>query len=380
MTKTNRLGIYIHVPFCIKKCSYCDFLSFDAKGPSQWQEYGIELIKEVEAYGDFLKEDYIVDTVFFGGGTPSILQADLVSEILDKINSSFSLTPNPEITIEANPGTVSEGKLDKYLAAGINRLSIGVQSFDEDLLGLLGRIHGKEEAKEAYKMARRAGFKNINLDLMFAIPTQTLELWQESLAEAIELSPEHLSFYGLSYEAGTPFDEARIRKEIIPIDEGLDRRMYRRGLATLRANGYEHYEISNMAKPGFECKHNLKYWSMEDYLGLGMGSHSFIRGKRFSNTKDWGKYFTVNKVEEEHLNSEYDNISEYIFTGLRRTKGISFDDFHERFGIAYVDYLGERKKQLYEYQDKGLLTIDVKGMGLTEAGIDFSNRILADLI
>ena len=380
MTKTNSLGIYIHIPFCLKKCRYCDFISFDQQSPSQWQEYGVELNKEIHAYGESLKGEYIVDTIFFGGGTPSLISPTIIKGIITQIGISFQKESNPEITIEANPGTISEENLESYLEAGINRLSIGMQSFDNALLMLLGRIHDANEARESYRLARRMGFKNISLDLMFGIPTQSLQKWESSLMEAVELNPEHISFYGLSYEEGTPFDDARKCKELIPISEDIDREMYRKGLDILLANGYEQYEISNMAKPGYSCKHNLKYWSMEEYLGLGIGAHSFLKGKRLSNTGEWKRYFSTNKIKEEHVNSEYDNMSEYIFTGMRKTKGINFKNFKDSFGLDYFEYIGKREEQLFKYRDKGLLKVNAEGMYLTEKGIDVSNMILADLM
>ena len=380
MTKTNSLGIYVHIPFCMKKCGYCDFISFDKKSSQERHEYVKELIKEIESYGDNIGGDYTVDTVFLGGGTPSILNSESIQEILDRLKVSFKMAADTEITIEANPGTISEEKLRRYLAAGINRLSIGVQSFDDDLLSLLGRVHGEKEAEEAYKIAREVGFDNINLDLMFAIPTQTMDKWESSLRELIDLNPEHVSFYGLSYEEGTPFDQARKGREIVPIDDSLDRRMYKKGISLLSNSGYEHYEISNMAKPGSQCKHNLKYWGMDDYLGLGIGAHSFIKGKRFSNTISWDQYFSVNKIETEHINTEYDNMSEYIFTGMRKNTGISFQNFREKFERDYFDYIGQRKEQLLEYREAGLLFCDIDGMHFTEAGIDLSNLILSDLM
>jgi oxygen-independent coproporphyrinogen-3 oxidase len=400
MMKTNSLGIYIHIPFCLKKCGYCDFISFDQKDAFQLKEYEIELLNEIRSYGEglektlennqekgsdkeidkYLYKEYIVDSVFFGGGTPSILPQEMIGEILDQIRTSFFLSPNAEISIEANPGTLTEEKLAHYLNSGINSLSLGVQSFDDDLLKLLGRVHGANDAKKAYKIARDVGFKNISLDLMFAIPSQNTDTWEQTLMETLALNPEHISFYGLSYEEGTPFDQARKRKEILPITEELDREMYRKGLALLKDNGYEHYEISNMSKPGFPCRHNLKYWSMEDYLGVGIGAHSFLKGKRFSNTGNWEKYFTKNKIEEEHLNSVYDNISEFIFTGMRKREGINFHDFRQRFGRDYFEYLGNRKQQLIKYRDKEFLAFDFQGMHLTEEGIDFSNGILADIM
>lgn len=380
MTKTSRLGIYLHIPFCLKKCDYCDFPSFEKKTPCQWKEYVEELIKEINFYGESIGDNYLVDTVFFGGGTPSILTSEMVGGILDEIKKSFNVKEDAEITIEVNPGTVNENKLRNYLDIGINRLSIGIQSFDEKLLDLLGRIHGKKEAEEAYRIARKVGFNNISLDLMFAIPTQSLETWESSINAAIRLNPEHISFYELSYEEGTPFNEARKRKAIIPVEEELDRKMYRKGLSLLKGKGYENYEISSMAKPGYQCKHNLKYWSMDDYLGLGIGAHSFIKGKRSSNTVSWDQYFSGFKLNNEYINSEYDNRSEYIFTGMRKTIGISFHNFKEEFNIDYFDYIGQRKDKLLDYQEKGLIVVDLQGMRFTELGIDFSDRILADLM
>ena len=380
MTKTNKLGIYVHIPFCIKKCGYCDFISFPDKSPKDWQDYKNRLLDEIKSYGNAVGGDYFVDTVFIGGGTPSLLEAGTIQDMVHQIKESFQVNRDAEITIEANPGTLTQEKLEKYLAYGINRLSIGVQSFDDDLLAALGRAHGKKEAIEAYKMGREVGFKNISLDLMFAIPTQTMEIWEASLCELVHLNPEHVSFYGLSYEEGTPFDQARIRKEIIPVDDKLDRMMYGKALSLLKDNGYEHYEISSMAKAGFQCKHNLKYWSMDDYLGMGIGAHSFIRGNRISNTRSWEGYFSANKIETNHKNSEYDNISEYIFTGMRRTQGISFQDFKDKFHLDYFDYIGQGKEQILNYQNQGLLIVEIEGMRFTESGINLSNRILADIM
>ena len=380
MMKTNNLGIYVHIPFCIMKCGYCDFISFPDKSPKDWQDYKNRLLDEIKSYGNAVGGDYFVDTVFIGGGTPSLLEAGTIQDMVHQIKESFQVNRDAEITIEANPGTLTQEKLEKYLAYGINRLSIGVQSFDDDLLAALGRAHGKKEAIEAYKMGREVGFKNISLDLMFAIPTQTMEIWEASLCELVHLNPEHVSFYGLSYEEGTPFDQARIRKEIIPVDDKLDRMMYGKALSLLKDNGYEHYEISSMAKAGFQCKHNLKYWSMDDYLGMGIGAHSFIRGNRISNTRSWEGYFSANKIETNHKNSEYDNISEYIFTGMRRTQGISFQDFKDKFHLDYFDYIGQGKEQILNYQNQGLLIVEIEGMRFTESGINLSNRILADIM
>lgn len=380
MMKTNNLGIYVHIPFCIKKCGYCDFISFPDKSPKDWQDYKNRLLDEIKSYGNSVGGDYFVDTVFIGGGTPSLLEAGTIQDMVHQIKESFQVNRDAEITIEANPGTLTQEKLEKYLAYGINRLSIGVQSFDDDLLAALGRAHGKKEAIEAYKMGREVGFKNISLDLMFAIPTQTMEIWEASLCELVHLNPEHVSFYGLSYEEGTPFDQARIRKEIIPVDDKLDRMMYGKALSLLKDNGYEHYEISSMAKAGFQCKHNLKYWTMDDYLGMGIGAHSFIRGNRISNTRSWEGYFSANKIETNHKNSEYDNISEYIFTGMRRTQGISFQDFKDKFHLDYFDYIGQGKEQILNYQNQGLLIVEIEGMRFTESGINLSNRILADIM
>lgn len=380
MTKTNKLGIYVHIPFCIKKCGYCDFISFPDKSPNDWRDYKNRLVDEIKSYGNSLGGDYIVDTVFIGGGTPSLLEAGTIQDIVHQIKESFQVDLDGEITIEANPRTLTKEKLEEYLAVGINRLSMGIQSFDDDLLAVLGRAHGKKEAIEAYKIAREVGFKNISVDLMFAIPTQTMEIWEASLCELVHLNPEHVSFYGLSYEEGTPFDQARKRKAIIPVDDNLDRMMYGKALSLLKDSGYEHYEISSMAKDGFQCAHNLKYWSMDDYLGLGIGAHSFIRGNRISNTRSWEGYFSANKIETHHKNSEYDNISEYIFTGMRKTQGISFQDFKDRFHLNYFDYIGQGKEQLLGYQNQGLLIVEIEGMRFTEAGINLSNRILADIM
>lgn len=402
MTKTNnhspgkvdventmkKSGIYIHIPFCVRKCSYCDFLSFSNGTKDKQAAYMEALLKEIDIYGKLqggMHSDTEVDTVFIGGGTPSILPYEDIKALMDTLRRNFNIEETSEITIEANPGTLTAEKLNAYLECGINRLSIGVQSFDDKMLAGLGRIHTADEAEDTYRLARRCGFRNINLDLMFAIPGHTVEIWRDTLEKAAELSPEHISFYSLQLEENTPFFEMFKRGEIEQIPDDIDRKMYHGAVSFLRSADYHHYEISNAAKPGYECRHNLKYWSMDDYFGFGLGASGFIGGVRYSNLRDPAAYcFFVEEgrlpIEEEHINTPYDNESEYIFTGLRKRSGIDLVDFKERFGKELAEneivksYAASGYMEIYEPFGRGQF------LRLTEKGIDISNGILADII
>ena len=316
--------------------------------------------------------------------------------------------PDAEITIETNPGTLAVEKLNAYRDAGINRLSMGVQSLNDDLLEVLGRIHTKDVFLNNYQEARKAGFTNINLDFMFAIPGQTADDWADTLAHAVDLKPEHISFYGLQIEDDTPFYTLFAEGKLKPIDDETDRKMYREAVETLQANGYQRYEISNAARPGFACRHNLKYWALDEYLGLGLGAHSYLNGWRFSNGKDLTSYIingarlktdtceqaTGLNAESEtssfdpslspfvgwkHQNTRKDDISEYIFTGLRRTEGISRKAFADRFSVS-IDELF--KEEIKKHVSKGLLKTDESGdrLLLTADGIDISNDVMADFV
>jgi oxygen-independent coproporphyrinogen III oxidase len=390
----KRLGLYIHIPFCIEKCRYCDFLSFGGRDTSLHSAYVEALLAEIEnANGD----GFIVDSIFIGGGTPSLLEAEHICRILNQINLGFTLHPDIEITIESNPKTLTREKLMAYRNMGINRLSIGAQTLNDELLGFMGRIHNAKDFVENYWEARACNFANINVDLMFAIPGQTLQIWDNTLSEVLSLKPEHISFYSLQLEEGTPFYRMFEEGNLNYIDDQTDRRMYREAIAKLERGGYVQYEISNAARPGFECKHNLKYWSMDEYLGLGLGAHSYINGWRFSNETDLVSYMDLGHqltkqsnekqrnlhnspfVVWENENTRQDDISEYLFTGMRQIEGISLDHFQRKFGVPILEiYASEISKHI----KAGLLKNDLSNgrLRFSDKGIDLSNSVLKDFV
>lgn len=389
----KKLGLYIHIPFCVKKCRYCDFLSFGGNNCDLHLPYVEALKTEI---GSASYDDFTVDSIYIGGGTPSLMPPDAIGGIIDKIYSIFSIDTNAEITIEANPNTLTRGKLSEYINYGINRISIGVQSLDDSLLNTLGRIHKADDFYESYEFARSAGFKNINVDLMFAIPGQTLEQWMSTVNKIIEMRPEHISFYSLQLEEGTLFYRMFEEGTLDYIDDETDREMYHMAIAGLKNNGYIHYEISNASKPGCNCRHNLKYWSMDEYLGFGLGAHSYINNIRTSNEVNIDSYIEtaekyaiktahgMKKLQSpfiiwKHQNTRKDEISEYIFTGMRRIEGISLSDFEKRFGISLLDIY---EKEVRSHIMNGLLEMDEykKRLKFTGKGIDLSNTVLVDFV
>ena len=363
----KKLGIYIHIPFCLSKCSYCGFYSQGGVSEAEQREYVESLLNDMEAYGRVYGGNYLVDTIFIGGGTPSILPPTCIREILDCIRCHFTVIEDAEISMESNPKTLTYESLLAYRRAGVNRLSIGVQSLNDDCLKALGRVHTAADFRRNFIMAREAGFDNINMDLMFAIPGHTWEVWEETLDEAIALGPEHISFYSLQIEEGTPFYDMYRRGAFDQIPDDIDREMYHRAIDKLKAAGYDHYEISNACKPGKACRHNLKYWSMEDYLGIGSSASSYMQGVRFAEAP----------LMEYHENSLEDDMSEFVFTGLRKTCGISFDDFEVRYGRKFWDAFADRRESLAPYFAAGQLIETESGLALSEEGFDISNAIMA---
>ena len=367
----KKLGIYIHVPFCLSRCNYCGFYSNavgDGEGGKDAQTSYVQwLIGKIRERGEEYRKKYLVDTVFIGGGTPTILQPEAIEAIMGAVRESFAVDSDAEITIESNPRTVTARNLKRYRAAGINRLSIGLQSFDDGLLKRLGRAHDSGDFLETYELARKCGFDNINIDLMFAIPGQTMEQWTDTLDRAVGMAPEHISFYSLQIEDETPFYDEYLEGRLEVVPDELDRAMYHEAIRRLKAAGYEHYEISNAARPGFECRHNIKYWDFEDYLGIGDSASSFMEGVRF----------TEKPREEYHVNDFADNAGEFMFTGLRRTCGISKTDFKERLGRDFWEVYEGRRKYLQEFFDKGQLIEDGDMIRLSEEGIDISNTIMS---
>lgn len=292
MMTTSKLGLYLHIPFCAKKCRYCDFLSFGCSDSKALSEYAQALIQEIRTRSkDWCFRD--VDTVYIGGGTPSLLSAWDMGKIMDALYDNFNISKEAEITIEGNPATLSDEKMERYLRKGINRLSLGVQSFENDVLRYLGRIHDKNDAFTSFQRAKRAGFSNINMDVMFAIPGQSMKMWADTVRQCIFLKPSHISLYSLQIEEGTEFYELYKDGKMEAVPESQDREMYHKALAMMKEAGYKHYEISNAAMPGCESRHNLKYWSYAEYLGLGLGASSFVGGSRFKNTSRMHEYLTA---------------------------------------------------------------------------------------
>ena len=368
------LELYIHIPFCVKKCDYCDFLSGPA-GKERQREYFQALEREIAAVPDF--SDREITTVFIGGGTPSVPDPSLVGEMLDQIRNKFFVAPDAEITIEANPGTLYKEKLQIYLEHGINRLSLGLQSPQNRELKILGRIHTWEEFQESFFMARDAGFSNINIDLMSAIPEQTYADWEKNLRTVAGLSPEHISAYSLIIEEGTPFYESYRAGKLELVSEEMDREMYHWTVDTLAEWGYGQYEISNFAKVGRQSRHNRIYWQAEEYLGMGLGAHSYMDGKRFHNSYDLQKYISAKGDtsllrEDTELITETDALAEFMFLGLRLTEGVSFVRFRQRFGKEMDTVYG---KELQELAELGLLLRDESGVRLSRRGIDVSNAV-----
>ncbi|WFR55102.1 radical SAM family heme chaperone HemW [Anaerocolumna sp. AGMB13025] len=372
------LGLYIHIPFCVRKCDYCDFLSAPADEDTKFN-YVRALIKEIKSYSQ-ISTEYLVKTIFIGGGTPSSLNGEFIAEILKAVREVFCITEGeegyPEITIEVNPGTVTKEKLDAYKLAGINRLSFGLQSTDNSELKLLGRIHTFETFKENYLLARKIGFDNINIDLMSALPGQTMNKWLDTLYKVIALNPEHISAYSLILEEGTPFF-TRYKEE--DQNEELDRQIYAKTKEVLAQAGYYRYEISNYAKSGYESRHNISYWIGTDYLGLGLGASSLINKTRFQNEDVLTEYMELssdhNKIRRnEELLTTSKQMEEYMFLGLRMSDGVSSKKFEKQFGVSLETIYDEVvNKSLKEelIQRKG------ERIYLTEKGIDLSNLVMS---
>ena len=388
MTMNKKIEIYIHIPFCVKKCAYCDFLSCPADDETK-SRYVQALCKEIEWAKDCLDE-YLVDTVFIGGGTPSILEEKYIGQILDTLRSAARISDDAEITIECNPGTLTMEKLENYKEVGINRISIGLQSANDEELKSIGRIHNFDEFKESYKLAREAGFENINVDLMSALPGQTVESYKETLNKVISLNPEHISAYSLIVEDETLLKE-RVESGLVELpNEDDEREMYYMTKDILEKAGYKRYEISNYAKDGFECRHNVGYWKRTEYLGFGIGAASLFRAKRFYNTSDINRY--INMLERDVMNADEvwksineneetltknDEMEEFMFLGLRMMDGISADDFKESFGKDIKSVYGEVLEKL---ESQGLLVTEQEIIKLSERGIDISNQVLANFL
>ncbi len=402
----NGLEIYIHIPFCVKKCDYCDFLSAPADLETK-EKYVEALINEIKLNKNKMSE-YVVDTVFIGGGTPSLLEESQISKIMSVLKDNCNMSENPEITIECNPGTITERKLWEYKKSGINRISFGLQSANDQELKSIGRIHNYAGFLESYNLARKCGFDNINVDLMSALPGQTLKSYEETLNKVVRLEPEHISAYSLIVEENTLMYD-RVKKaqikgiNILP-DEESERKMYYLTNNILRSNGYRKYEISNYSKLGKECKHNIGYWQRKEYLGFGIGAASLYKENRYNNISDINKYIEVltNNIKENSINNvgnssevenqvnilnsivknlqqltERDRMEEFMFLGLRMMEGVSMEKFERYFGKPYMEVYGKVQKKM---EDKRFLINDNGYVKLTEFGIDLSNYVMSEFL
>lgn len=380
----KELSIYIHIPFCKKKCLYCDFLSAPC-GAVERESYIKALLCEIRRESVKAAE-YTVMTVFLGGGTPSILSCSQIDRILNCVRKNYRCDDNMEVTLECNPGTASLCKLTGFRKAGINRLSIGLQSADNRELHELGRIHTYEKFKETMNHAREAGFENINIDIMSALPGQTLESYQDTMTKVIDMKPEHISAYSLIIEEGTPFYEryGNKRNESYPLlpDEDTERNMYYETKHFLETAGFHRYEISNYAVKGYECRHNLSYWTQKNYLGFGTGAASCFEGTRYSNIRD-NKEYILNTQNNLNLHTDITHLTqkdkeeEYMYVGLRLTKGISVTGFAQQFESSMEEVYGEVITQLIK---KRLLCKRGDYLKLTKKGIDISNYVLAHFL
>lgn len=378
------LGLYVHIPFCVKKCSYCDFLSAPATDLVK-EQYVEVLCKEIRGYRAVVA-DYELKTIYFGGGTPSVLNSVQLEKVLSAIRDTFFVDEKTaEITMEVNPGTVTKERIFAYHDLGINRLSIGVQSAHDAELELLGRIHTFAQAKQCYTWAREAGFRNISLDVISALPKQTLDDYKETLEELIALNPEHISSYSLIIEEGTPFyewySEGKELESTLP-DEDTDREMYAYTKTRLREAGYERYEISNYAKPGFESRHNSSYWTGIPYIGAGLGASSLFTNARYHNESDLQTYMAaVSAGEDIRRDIERmvaaEQMEEFMMLGLRMMQGVSREEFQKRFGCAMETVYGQALKKL---ERNGLITLSGDQVALTETGIDVSNQVFMEFI
>lgn len=400
MMNKKKLEIYVHIPFCAKKCAYCDFLSFPGNLRMR-REYTDKLLEEIRIQSSFVR-DYQVVSVFLGGGTPSVLEVADITAIMRALKTNYAIAQDAEITIEVNPGTVKMEGLTAYREAGINRVSMGLQSADDKELGYLGRIHTYDEFLKSFQRVRMAGFTNVNVDLISAIPGQTVESWKNTLKKTAMLKPEHISAYSLIVEEGTPYydrygghvemegynmsPEERRRLMALPDlpDEDTEREMYYLTRSCLAELGYERYEISNYAKPGFECRHNVGYWTGTEYLGLGLGASSCLTGCRFHNTADFQTYLSTHFDEEAEFKLAFRQdmeqlsvkakMEEFMFLGLRLTRGVSAEGFITRFGQGIRNVYGDVIDKL---EREGLMEHGNGYYRLTERGLDLSNYAMS---
>jgi oxygen-independent coproporphyrinogen-3 oxidase len=372
-------GLYIHIPYCVSKCSYCDFSSVRLNYSVGRYIDCLENELRISAH---LLDEYIIDTIFIGGGTPTSIDSNFILRIMKTVKELYTITSNAEITIEANPGTINSMNAEDYIKAGINRVSLGIQSFDDSLLRSIGRIHTGEVAAETIRLLKECGFDNLNGDLMFGLPGQTIEGFLADIDYASRLGLKHISMYGLIIEDNTLM-HAWQKKGLLELqDEALERSMYHKGRERLTENGYIQYEISNFSQRGWECRHNIGYWNLKPYLGVGLSSHSNLGDSRFWNTDSFETYFEMiekgtRAVEGEEILNQETRAGEYLILGIRLTEGIILDEFYEMFGFRAED---RYKVPLQKHAASGLIEISEKRIRLTERGMDLSNQVEVDFI
>lgn len=380
----KKLELYVHIPFCEEKCKYCDFLSFKADDGEK-KAYVTQLIEEIKAQGQNYS-DYLVSSIFIGGGTPTTLNGIWILDIMNAIRENFMVETDAEVSIECNPGTLSTSKIMHIKKAGVNRISFGLQSSIEEELKELGRIHTYKDFLQSYQLAREYGFTNINVDLMSGLPKQTIDSYKTTLKRVCALKPEHISAYSLIIEPGTPFFEKYGSEEVAQLlpGENTDREMYALTKSILKEHGYERYEISNYAKPGRECRHNIGYWTGVSYLGLGVGASGYVMNRRFHVESDYRKYMSVKMQQDitplycdiEELDIKA-NMEEFMFLGLRLTKGVSRHEFNEKFGVDMFEVFDRQIKRNMMLK---LMEYNSPYLRLTEKGLDLSNMVMSDFL
>ena len=375
------LALYLHIPFCIRKCHYCDFVSYPGRSPEQMAAYCRALGKEIALAAEIWQPGPAA-TVYIGGGTPTLLPASDLEHLLAAADSCCGRQPGAEVTVEANPGTIEAGQLQALASAGVNRLSLGVQAFDDDLLQAMGRIHRCPAIYQAYDLARRAGFSNINLDLIFGLPGQTLDDWRATLKAALALQPEHIAAYGLQVEEGTPWGKLAAAAALPRPGEELELAMYQEARALLAAAGYRQYEISNFARRGCECRHNLTYWLNRPYLGLGAAAASYWQGRRWQNHSDlerYGNALARNQLPRAEIETLtlYQEMAETMFMGLRLLAGIDLEAFRQRFAVDARDIYARELQKLCQ---AGLVEIKDGCLRLTEKGLPLANEVFVAFV
>lgn len=378
MKTNNTVGLYLHIPFCQKKCHYCDFLTFVNRDDTI-HEYVNYLIKEIQLYKD---HDYSVDTIYFGGGTPSHIDADYIAEIMQAIDQNFNILPECEISIEMNPESVSREKLTAYVTAGLNRFSMGVQSFDDQVLKLMGRLHNRQSVLEKIDLMAELEVGKFGIDLMFANPRQSLEVLKEDLAIATRLPVNHISYYSLMIKDNTPFHRWIQTGQIKLVDDETERYMYHLIQEKLTAHGFHQYEISNFAKKGAESRHNKKYWTLEDYIGLGLGASSNIGLERSVNQHSFTKYFDmIDKgklpVQSSEKLSGEEREKEYIMLHLRLLQGFDIGEINQRFKINFIEKYQDAIEKHLNYQTVGLKD---NRFYFTPRGLDIGNQFYLDIL